>query len=137
MTGGRVSAPVFSYFYSHLLELEPQIKRKFTKPKGVYVGTINGKQEYYTELSPLPQRGKETLAVNSKNQQKEENNENVEDLDKTFDKNSNDENIETEEEKGEEIGNDIVELYENLESSTDNYMKEKEEDIANEVEELF
>ncbi len=54
-TGGKVAAPAFAYFYKKLLELNPNMKREFTMPKGVFVGNVNGYSEYYTNTSPLPQ----------------------------------------------------------------------------------
>jgi penicillin-binding protein 1A len=54
-TGGKVAAPAFAYFYKKLLELNPNMKREFTMPKGVFVGKVNGYSEYYTNTSPLPQ----------------------------------------------------------------------------------
>ncbi len=53
-TGGKVAAPAFAKFYRKLLITEPNIERKFTKPKGVMSGYINGKRELYTKASPLP-----------------------------------------------------------------------------------
>ncbi|HHH20472.1 MAG TPA: PBP1A family penicillin-binding protein, partial [Nitratifractor sp.] len=80
-TGGKVAAPVFAQFYKKLLDLEPNTKRKFTKPNGVFKGFVHGKKEYYTKISPLPkpdtnediyQSGSETPM------QKVENNESIE-----------------------------------------------------------
>lgn len=53
-TGGRVAAPAFAQFYRDILSEDANITKKFTKPKGVYIGKINGKSEYYTITSPLP-----------------------------------------------------------------------------------
>ncbi len=53
-TGGKVAAPAFAQYYRDILKLEPNLKRKFDRPKGVYVGFVNGKREYYTSISPLP-----------------------------------------------------------------------------------
>jgi len=57
MTGGRVSAPAFRYFYENLLKIHPELKRNFTKPKEVktYI-TSDGKKELYTPLSPPPSK---------------------------------------------------------------------------------
>ncbi|WP_407643643.1 transglycosylase domain-containing protein [Campylobacter portucalensis] len=52
--GGRSSAPVFQKFMQSYLELYPQTKRRFTKPKGVYHKIYRGKDEIYTKTSPLP-----------------------------------------------------------------------------------
>ncbi|WP_418186123.1 penicillin-binding protein 1A [Aliarcobacter vitoriensis] len=53
-TGSTLAAPAFSYFFKKYLELYPEIPRTFTKPENVYLGNFNGKDEYYTDLSPLP-----------------------------------------------------------------------------------
>ena len=52
-TGGSVAAPAFAKFYTLLLK-RYNIPRKFEIPEGVYKGEIDGKEEYYTEESPLP-----------------------------------------------------------------------------------
>lgn len=54
-TGGRIAAPVFSYFYKNYLHLHPEIARNFVKPSKVYSSKINGKIEYYTDISVLPE----------------------------------------------------------------------------------
>lgn len=53
-TGGKTSGPPFAYFYRELLKIEPDLKKKFDKPEGVFVGKVEGKSEYYTKVSPLP-----------------------------------------------------------------------------------
>ncbi|MCT7649012.1 transglycosylase domain-containing protein [Aliarcobacter butzleri] len=53
-TGSTLAAPAFSYFFKKYLALHPEIPRTFTKPEGVYVGNFNGKDELYTDISPLP-----------------------------------------------------------------------------------
>ncbi|ABV68130.1 penicillin-binding protein 1A [Aliarcobacter butzleri RM4018] len=53
-TGSTLAAPAFSYFFKKYLALHPEIPRTFTKPEGVYVGNFNGKDELYTDMSPLP-----------------------------------------------------------------------------------
>ncbi|BAK71435.1 PBP1A family penicillin-binding protein [Aliarcobacter butzleri] len=53
-TGSTLAAPAFSYFFKKYLVLHPEIPRTFTKPEGVYVGNFNGKDELYTDMSPLP-----------------------------------------------------------------------------------
>ncbi len=81
-TGGKVAGPAFAYFYKELLKLEPNMERNFTMPKGVYIGEIDGKKEYYTAISPLPKRdpnsdfydeGEDIPSTNSKNINKENN----------------------------------------------------------------
>ncbi|NQY21015.1 MAG: PBP1A family penicillin-binding protein, partial [Campylobacteraceae bacterium] len=54
-TGGRTAGPVFSYFYKNYLKIHPEIPRKFIKPDEVRVANINGKKEYYTDISILPE----------------------------------------------------------------------------------
>ncbi len=53
-TGGRVAAPAFANYYREILKINPKLKRKFDIPKGVFIGSVNGKNEYYTSISPLP-----------------------------------------------------------------------------------
>ena len=53
-TGGRVSAPAFAYYFRNLLKLYPQIKRKFDVPKGIIEVNINGKKEYFSDISKPP-----------------------------------------------------------------------------------
>ena len=54
MTGGRVSAPVFRYFYTRLLEIHPELKRYFVVPKGVKYFFYKGKKYPFTKKSPPP-----------------------------------------------------------------------------------
>jgi len=53
-TGGRVSGPAFRRYYQQLLKLYPQIKRKFEEPKGIIEVKINGKKEYFSNISKPP-----------------------------------------------------------------------------------
>ena len=54
MSGGRVSAKAFAYFYKKLLKIHPELKRKFYIPKEVKYYSINGKKEIFTKISPPP-----------------------------------------------------------------------------------
>ena len=54
-TGGKTAAPVFAYFNSKYLEVHPELERKFEKPKNVRISMINGKKEYYTDISKIPE----------------------------------------------------------------------------------
>ncbi len=54
-TGGRSAAPVFSYFYKKWLILHPEIPREFTQPESVFTSNVNGKIEYFTDISNIPQ----------------------------------------------------------------------------------
>jgi len=53
-TGGRVSGPAFSKYYSYVLQYYPQIQRKFIKPEGVIEVKVDGKTEYFTDISKPP-----------------------------------------------------------------------------------
>lgn len=57
-TGGKVAGPVFKQFYTELLQIHPELKRRFDEPKGVYRVVIDGKEELFTETSPPPVRDK-------------------------------------------------------------------------------
>ncbi|MDY0327416.1 MAG: PBP1A family penicillin-binding protein [Arcobacteraceae bacterium] len=52
-TGGRSTAPVFRYLFENIIKVHPQIIRTFTKPDGVGESVINGKKEYFTDISKL------------------------------------------------------------------------------------
>lgn len=54
-TGGKIAAPVFSHFYKKYLEIHPEIPRNFSMPQNVYTSNINGKNEFFTDMSPLPE----------------------------------------------------------------------------------
>ncbi|MDD2896988.1 MAG: PBP1A family penicillin-binding protein [Aliarcobacter sp.] len=53
-TGGKIAAPVFATFYKKYLEIHPEIPRNFIMPQNVYTSEINGKNEFYTDISPIP-----------------------------------------------------------------------------------
>ena len=53
-TGGRVSGPAFNMFYKNILELYPQIQRKFERPEGIIEVDIAGKKEYFSDISKPP-----------------------------------------------------------------------------------
>jgi len=52
--GGRVSAPAFRNYYKNLLKLYPQVKRKFDVPKGIMEVEVDGKKEYFSDISKPP-----------------------------------------------------------------------------------
>ena len=54
-TGGRAAGPAFAYFYKNYLKIHPEIPRKFIKPEEVRTSIINGKREYFTDISKLPE----------------------------------------------------------------------------------
>ncbi len=54
-TGGRTAGPAFAYFYKNYLKIHPETPRKFQKPKEVREALINGKKEYFTTTSKLPE----------------------------------------------------------------------------------
>jgi penicillin-binding protein 1A len=53
-TGGRVAGPAFAEYYRNVLKLYPQVKRKFDVPEGIIEVKINGKKEYFSEISKPP-----------------------------------------------------------------------------------
>ena len=53
-TGGRIAGPAFAMYYKRLIELYPQIQRKFDVPDGIIAVDINGKKEYFSEISKPP-----------------------------------------------------------------------------------
>ena len=54
-TGGKIAAPVFSYFFKEYLKIHPEIPRNFNIPANVYTSNVNGGKEFYTDTSPLPE----------------------------------------------------------------------------------
>ncbi len=58
-TGGRVSGPAFAYYFRNILQLYPQIKRKFDVPKGIIEVNIHGKKEYFSDISKPPRSEQE------------------------------------------------------------------------------
>lgn len=54
VTGGGVVAPAFAHYYTKLISVYPKTKRNFDVPAGVEFGAINGKNEFFTSISPLP-----------------------------------------------------------------------------------
>lgn len=54
-TGGKIAAPVFSYFYKKYMEIHPEIPRNFIKPENVYTFNVNNKEELYTDVSVIPE----------------------------------------------------------------------------------
>jgi penicillin-binding protein 1A len=59
-TGGRVSGPAFRKYYQQLLKLYPQIKRKFDVPDGIIEVQIDGKKEYFSNISKPPRLEEES-----------------------------------------------------------------------------
>ena len=53
-TGGRISGPAFNMYYTKLLELYPQITRKFERPEGIIEVDVAGKKEYFSDISKPP-----------------------------------------------------------------------------------
>ncbi|PAF42833.1 PBP1A family penicillin-binding protein [Helicobacter sp. 11S02596-1] len=53
-SGGVIAPPVFAYFLTNVLKIDPGLKRKFDIPEGVAKKTINGSDYYYTQSSKLP-----------------------------------------------------------------------------------
>ena len=61
-TGGRIAGPAFSKYYENVLRLYPQIPRKFEVPEGIMEVDINGKKEYFSDISKPPHAGGEATA---------------------------------------------------------------------------
>ena len=55
-TGGRIAGPAFSHFYTKLLQIYPQIKRKFEVPEGIVEATVDEKKEYFSDISKPPKQ---------------------------------------------------------------------------------
>lgn len=53
-TGGRIAGPAFAAYYRSVLQLYPQIQREFDVPDGIIEATVNGKKEYFSEISKPP-----------------------------------------------------------------------------------
>jgi penicillin-binding protein 1A len=53
-TGGKAAAPSFANFVKGYIKLHPETKRKFDIPEGVRVVKMNGKDEYFTDISQPP-----------------------------------------------------------------------------------
>ncbi|MCW8895605.1 MAG: PBP1A family penicillin-binding protein [Sulfurimonas sp.] len=53
-TGGKIAGPAFSMYYQNVLKLYPQIQRKFEAPEGIIEVDMNGKKEYFSEISKPP-----------------------------------------------------------------------------------
>lgn len=53
-TGGRIAGPAFSKYYESVLKYYPQIKRKFDVPDGIIEVNIDGKKEYFSDISKPP-----------------------------------------------------------------------------------
>ncbi|TNF44114.1 MAG: PBP1A family penicillin-binding protein [Epsilonproteobacteria bacterium] len=66
-TGGALAAPAFAFYYKKLLELYPETKRTFDIPDGVYRGEYEGKSEFFTAHSPLPDSYKKPTQMYSDN----------------------------------------------------------------------
>ncbi|MCK9491284.1 MAG: PBP1A family penicillin-binding protein [Sulfurimonas sp.] len=53
-TGGKIAGPAFAQFYRSVLDLYPQIQRKFIAPEGIVEVDIGGKKEYFSDISKPP-----------------------------------------------------------------------------------
>ena len=53
-TGGKVAAPAFAMYYEDVLKFYPQIQREFEKPSGVIEVNIDGRKEYFSDISKPP-----------------------------------------------------------------------------------
>ncbi len=53
-TGGTIAGPAFSMYYTKLLELYPQIQRKFEQPNGIIEVDMDNEKEYFSDISKPP-----------------------------------------------------------------------------------
>ena len=53
-TGGRISGPAFHKFYQNILKFYPQIQRKFDVPEGIIEVEMDGRKEYFSDISKPP-----------------------------------------------------------------------------------
>ncbi|RXK11767.1 penicillin-binding protein [Halarcobacter mediterraneus] len=67
-TGGTTAGPAFKHFIQKYLEIHPEIQRNFIKPADVKTSFINGRKEYYTNKSPLPEFESIPSNTNTENQ---------------------------------------------------------------------
>jgi len=61
-TGGRIAGPAFSKYYENVLRLYPQIPRKFDIPEGIMEVDVDGKKEYFSNISKPPRIQNEASA---------------------------------------------------------------------------
>ena len=61
-TGGRIAGPAFSNYYKNVLKFYPQIQRKFEVPEGIMEVDMNGKKEYFSNISKPPRAEAEVKA---------------------------------------------------------------------------
>ncbi len=54
VTGGKAAAPAFKYFLEKYIQKNPHTKREFIIPAGVYSTIINGRREFFTDISKIP-----------------------------------------------------------------------------------
>jgi len=53
-TGGRVSGPAFANYFRDVIKLYPQVERKFEAPEGIIEVDMDGRKEYFSEISKPP-----------------------------------------------------------------------------------
>ncbi len=53
-TGGRIAGPAFSMFYKNIIKLYPQIPREFDIPEGIIEVEVDGRKEYFSDISKPP-----------------------------------------------------------------------------------
>jgi penicillin-binding protein 1A len=53
-TGGKIAAPAFAEYYKSVLEYYPQVQRKFKMPEGIVKVKIDGKEEFFSDVSKPP-----------------------------------------------------------------------------------
>ncbi|MBU1657832.1 PBP1A family penicillin-binding protein [bacterium] len=53
-TGGKLAGPAFAHYYKNILQLYPQIQRKFDVPEGIVEVNLGGEKEYFSDTSKPP-----------------------------------------------------------------------------------
>ena len=62
-TGGKIAGPAFKMYYESVLELYPQIKRKFDVPEGIVEVKMGRRTEYFSDISKPPRVEQEVEAT--------------------------------------------------------------------------
>ena len=60
-TGGRSAAPAFKHFMTKYIEIHPETTREFKMPEGVNARKVDGKTEFFTDISPFPKSSTKEL----------------------------------------------------------------------------
>jgi len=53
-TGGRIAGPAFSKYFENVVKFYPQIQREFEMPEGIIEVEVDGKKEFFSDISKPP-----------------------------------------------------------------------------------